>query len=56
MTVDQFVQLVPRANIGSILATSFKFCYSKMCRCTEEPPQELPKERKSFIFLNIETD
>ena len=32
------------ANIGSILATSFKYCYSKMCRCTEEPPQELPKK------------
>ena len=53
---EHIIILVPRANIGSILATSFKFCYSKMCRCTEEPPQELPKERRSFIFLNIETD
>ena len=31
------------ANIGSILATSFKYTYSKMCRCEGEP-EDLPRE------------
>ena len=31
------------ANIGSILATSFKYIYSKMCRCAAHPP-DLPKK------------
>ena len=31
------------ANIGSILATSFKYIYSKMCRCATHPP-DLPKK------------
>ena len=30
------------ANIGSILATAFKFLYSKMCRCSHHP--DLPKK------------
>ena len=31
------------ANIGAILATSFKYVYSKLCRCSQQPP-ELPKK------------
>ena len=30
------------ANIGAILATSFKYIYSKLCRCTHPP--DLPKK------------
>ena len=30
------------ANIGSILATSFKYLYSKLCRCSH--PEDLPKK------------
>ena len=31
------------ANIGSILATTFKYIYSKLCRCKAEPA-DLPKK------------
>ena len=30
------------ANIGAILATSFKYLYSKLCRCSQAP--DLPKK------------
>ena len=30
------------ANIGAILATSFKYLYTKMCRCSH--PEDLPKK------------
>ena len=47
------------ANIGSILATSFKYLYSKLCRC-ESKPTDLPKKatlpsiREDTLSLNDE--
>jgi len=40
------------ANIGTILASSFKYVYSKLCRCEQDPP-DLPKQA-TLPAINID--